>query len=542
MSKESDIYNLGGIPSTSGSSPSNWDCSSVDNLNANNETRPVEYVPNLVLTHPIISLNSVATNFYNINFYHTSNYCYMGEYFQQSSNRHYCRTDKEHEIKNLEQRNGFTSKKQSSCWLLLLAIYFLLCISLSDAKENNCEEENNDQRLLSLRKWENVKNENQSNRPGFIFTVMCYNVLSQDLLSQHPYLYNNHNNVSLQWNVRWTNIFNEITKFKPDVLCLQEVQESHNKNYFSILETIGYSSIYKRRTGEKTDGCAIYYKTDLIQLVEHTSVEYFQPDISVLNRDNIGLIAKFSPKLHPTREFVIATTHLLYNPRRQDVRLAQVQLLLTEIERISYNAQSEGNYLPVILAGDLNSTPDSAVYEFITKGKLRYEDLSPRALKKGTSSFTGKLLVPAKLRITDNCQHADLLERRMKNEKLSRTKELSVIELFHSDKSNETQSNKKDVNTALHSTGTLTHNFSFKSVYSQGRPEINEGTTFQGEWVTVDYIFYSTKNYDVSIEGKFKLLSRYRLPTKEELLGINIPNSVVGSDHLSLMAKFKLEY
>lgn len=103
----------------------------------------------------------------------------------------------------------------------------------------------------------------------------------------------------------------------------------------------GYSSLYKRRTGERTDGCAIYYKTDLIQLVEHASVEYFQPNISILNRDNVGLIAKFSPKLHPTREFVVATTHLLYNPRRQDVRLAQMQLLLTEIERISYSTKIE---------------------------------------------------------------------------------------------------------------------------------------------------------------------------------------------------------
>lgn len=73
-----------------------------------------------------------------------------------------------------------------------------------------------DQRLLSLRKWEDV-NENRSNRPGFIFTLMSYNILSQDLLAQHPYLYNRHNNAFLQWSVRWNNLFNEITKFKPDV-------------------------------------------------------------------------------------------------------------------------------------------------------------------------------------------------------------------------------------------------------------------------------------------------------------------------------------
>lgn len=90
----------------------------------------------------------------------------------------------------------------------------------------------------------------------------------------------------------------------------------------------------------------------------------------------------------------------------------------------------------------------------------------------------------------DNCQHADLLESRKKNEKMSRAKEMSVIELFHSEKSNEKQNEKKKVDAKLFSTGTLTHNFAFKSVYNQRYPQINEGTTFQEEWVTVDYIFY----------------------------------------------------
>lgn len=38
--------------------------------------------------------------------------------------------------------------------------------------------------------------------------------------------------------------------------------------------------------------------------------------------------------------------------------------------------------------------------------------------------------------------------------------------------------------------GCLTENFSFRSVYSHGSTECQEGTTYQDEWVTVDYIFY----------------------------------------------------
>lgn len=36
----------------------------------------------------------------------------------------------------------------------------------------------------------------------------------------------------------------------------------------------------------------------------------------------------------------------------------------------------------------------------------------------------------------------------------------------------------------------LTDNFSFRSVYNQGNGQYNEATTFQDQWVTVDYIFY----------------------------------------------------
>lgn len=61
-----------------------------------------------------------------------------------------------------------------------------------------------------------------------------------------------------------------------------------------------------------------------------------RPEIPLLNRDNIGLVAKFVPIHHLSREFVVATTHLLYNPKRNDVRQAQMQLFLAEIDKISY--------------------------------------------------------------------------------------------------------------------------------------------------------------------------------------------------------------
>lgn len=150
----------------------------------------------------------------------------------------------------------------------------------------------------------------------------------------------------------------------------------------------------------RLDGCAIYYRRDVLSLIEHVDVEFLQPNVTLLNRDNVAIVARFAPRDNPTAEFVVATTHLLYNPRRQDVRLAQTQVLLSEIERIAYKRQPDRNYLPVILTGDFNASPDSAVYELIRYGAVEYQHLTPKTLQR-TDSFhrTGKLLIPPTLRI-----------------------------------------------------------------------------------------------------------------------------------------------
>lgn len=99
----------------------------------------------------------------------------------------------------------------------------------------------------------------------------------------------------------------------------------------------GYKNVYKQRTGNHVDGCAIYFKPSVFKLEEVSTVEFKQPGVRVLDRDNVGIVLKFSVTDSPSNCLVVATTHLLYNPRRQDVKLAQVQVLLAEIERLAYN-------------------------------------------------------------------------------------------------------------------------------------------------------------------------------------------------------------
>ena len=124
------------------------------------------------------------------------------------------------------------------------------------------------------------------------------------------------------------------------------------------------------------DGCAIFYKKDLFQLIEEHDVEFNQPGVELLNRENVAIIAKLCLKSDPSIQFLVSTTHLLYNPRREDIRLAQIQILLSELDRHAQTINSNGQktYMPVILTGDFNLKPFSAPYTFLTNGKILIEN------------------------------------------------------------------------------------------------------------------------------------------------------------------------
>ena len=135
--------------------------------------------------------------------------------------------------------------------------------------------------------------EHQVNSQDLVFTVMSYNVLADHLAKMHPELYSiDVESDILKWSLRFHRLIEEIQKHDGDIVCLQEIH--HGQFHFSFrpaLESLGYDGLYKKRTGDKQDGCAIFFKRDKLNLVSHTDVEYRQPLASYgLDRDNVGLL------------------------------------------------------------------------------------------------------------------------------------------------------------------------------------------------------------------------------------------------------------
>ncbi|KAF3437884.1 hypothetical protein FNV43_RR20640 [Rhamnella rubrinervis] len=66
------------------------------------------------------------------------------------------------------------------------------------------------------------------------------------------------------------------------------------------------------------------------------------------------------------RSLIIGNIHVLYNPSRGDVKLGQIRFLLSRAQKLS---EKWGN-APIVLAGDFNSTPQSAIYRFLSSSEL----------------------------------------------------------------------------------------------------------------------------------------------------------------------------
>ncbi|CAN2387421.1 angel homolog 2, partial [Pristimantis euphronides] len=229
------------------------------------------------------------------------------------------------------------------------------------------------------RRWEDFSSHYQarSSKEKFDFTVMSYNILSQDLLEDNSGLYSHCQRPYLLWNYRLPNIVRELQKMNADILCLQEVQKDHYEEQLKLkLEAMGYTCEFKVRTGSKPDGCAICFKSDKFDMKIAKPVEYFRRNIALLDRDNIGLVLMLQPKIKGGNipKICVANTHLLYNPRRGDIKLAQLAILLAEITRVA-QIQDE-QFCPIVLCGDFNSVPGSPLHQFIKEGTLHYEGMT----------------------------------------------------------------------------------------------------------------------------------------------------------------------
>ncbi|ESK82821.1 ccr4-not complex subunit ccr4 [Moniliophthora roreri MCA 2997] len=238
-------------------------------------------------------------------------------------------------------------------------------------------------------------------------SALCYNILCEKYATERLYGYTPQ--WALDWDYRKELILNEILGYNADFLCLQEVSGKQYDEFFtSRLTPKSYSGIYFQKSRARNmpsssdrstvDGCATFYRSSTYTLIESHLIEFSTHAMQrsdfkktedmfnrVLGKDNIGSICLFEHR-HTGTRVIIANAHITWNPDYSDVKLVQVALLVEEIEQAADRfaklpprkdldspappTYSDGTKIPIILAADLNSVPESGVYEFLSTGYL----------------------------------------------------------------------------------------------------------------------------------------------------------------------------
>uniref|UniRef100_A0A0E0PW51 Endonuclease/exonuclease/phosphatase domain-containing protein n=1 Tax=Oryza rufipogon TaxID=4529 RepID=A0A0E0PW51_ORYRU len=145
------------------------------------------------------------------------------------------------------------------------------------------------------RRW--VLAEEASTSDGDACTIMSYNILADNNAHYHPDLYLDVPWDAMRWDSRRRLIIREIRHWDPDL------EVDRFRDIATEMENRGYQSRFK------------------------------------LNR---------------AQKLVVGNIHVLFNPKRGDVKLGQIRMLL---EKANALAEKWGG-IPIVLAGDFNSTPD----------------------------------------------------------------------------------------------------------------------------------------------------------------------------------------
>ena len=82
------------------------------------------------------------------------------------------------------------------------------------------------------------------------------------------------------------------------------------------------------------DGCAIFWRPNKLALLETQEVHY-NLGVEGMNRPNVGQIALFGVQGHRTA-ICITNTHIYYNMKRGEVKLAQIAYLLSSMHKVFF--------------------------------------------------------------------------------------------------------------------------------------------------------------------------------------------------------------
>lgn len=205
---------------------------------------------------------------------------------------------------------------------------------------------------------------NKGGDPMKQFTILQWNTLADALSNAFPHI---SDPKVLSWDHRKPLIQRLLTTTQCDFVCLEEVDHYHD-SFSEFMMHLGYSGHFvERRVHEESpisrDGVAIFWKADRFERVVSQS-------LAVSKTDKVfGVVINFEEKISK-QNLLIGAVHLTAKPDRLETRLKEIKHTTDLIKEFVCEDD-----MPVIIAGDFNDTPDSAVCQhMLESGYLCSDD------------------------------------------------------------------------------------------------------------------------------------------------------------------------
>ncbi|XP_067454618.1 nocturnin isoform X2 [Thunnus thynnus] len=176
---------------------------------------------------------------------------------------------------------------------------------------------------------------------------------------------------ALNWQERKYLILEEILTYRPDILCLQEVDHYYD-TFLPIMASLGYHGSFLAKPcspcldveqNNGPDGCALFYRRSRFSL---QSTAHLRLSAMMLPTNQVAIVQTLHCRV-TGRRLCVAVTHLKARSGWERLRSAQGADLLQRLRSItcrSGGGQSEAvsGKDPLVVCGDFNAEPSEDVY------------------------------------------------------------------------------------------------------------------------------------------------------------------------------------
>ncbi|XP_076878074.1 nocturnin isoform X2 [Brachyhypopomus gauderio] len=198
---------------------------------------------------------------------------------------------------------------------------------------------------------------------------------------------------ALNWSERKYLILEEILTYRPDILCLQEVDHYYD-TFLPVLSSLGYQGSFcpkpcspclDVRDNNGPDGCALFFSRRRFQLL---GVSHLRLSAVLLKTNQVAVVATLRCRA-TGRAFCVAVTHLKARSGWEAFRGAQGSHLLQQLKAISRDGGEErtggAEGMPLVVCGDFNAEPGEEVYQRFMASPLGLDSAYRRLSADGST-------------------------------------------------------------------------------------------------------------------------------------------------------------